>query len=699
VATASSSAGLRSERKRRAPVLDVSVLGGFRVERRDSGGSIHEWQRRSAKTFMKLLATCPEHSLHREQIVEVLWPGVEMDSAFNSLGKALHAVRHVLEPDLPPRGSSAYVRTSDSMVMLAMERVSIDADRFQQLAEQALRAVDVDACELALAAYEGELLPEDRYADWCAERRGFLVELRVRLLLELAEAHEARGSCNLAADRLREVLRDDPSREAVHRRLMRLYVQMGMPDQAVRQFQRCEVALRSELDLTPQQETLSLAKEVLHNQVTVHPVRPATARPAKPSGTHEEIADERTPDRPFVGQSVLIDALCATLVDTKRSGGGMVLLSGEAGVGKTVFLEELAADVTRRGGAVLWGGAGAHATHFACGPFAVALEGHAASRSEDERNELARRYPALARFVPSLGLGAQLPPLAADPGDNRLGLLTEIVRLLTDLARRQPVLVVLGDLLDVDPVSLDLVRYLAHLAAQRQWMLIGAVRDDQLVADTVLRRMFDAMMRERLCRKLELRCLSAAECSELLRAVVPADRLTGDLAEHVYAETRGNPHLVLELVRDLNVGGEDLRSSRGDGSRPDGNGRPFLSSLDVTRLVHVDGATRRVLELVAAAKVRAISLRDLRAGASLLEPPVPDSQLLDALDRGLELRLLEERGGGYGFRHPLISTRLHEGLALHRREQLHAALSRTNSGRGLECSCGTCAMCGVGSRS
>jgi DNA-binding SARP family transcriptional activator len=662
--------------------------------RRGAESPVSDWQRRSAKALTKLLATCPEHALHREQIVELLWPGIEMASALNSLGKALHAIRHALEPDLPPRGSSAYLRTKDSMVALAMEHVLIDADRFQELAQQALQAGDVGACESALAAYAGELLPEDRYADWCAGRRAFLAELRVRLLLRLAEAHEGRGSLELAVDRLREVLREDPVREAVHRQLMRLYMRMGTPDQVVRQFQLCEAALRSQLDMSPQAETVALVSEVLHSRDT--PQLPAPH--AKPPGQRQSLSSDRSPTakangRPFVGRAHLIDAIYGSLAGRKPSGEGMIVVSGESGVGKTRFLEELAAEARRRGAAVLWGGPGAHATHFACGPFAVALEGYAASRSEDERHELAHRYPALAGFVPSLGLGVQLPPLAADPGDDHLGLMTEIVRLLTDLSRSQPVLVVLGDLHDVDPFSLDLVRYLAHLAATRPWLLTAAVREEQLVAAPELRRMLGAMLRERLCRKLELPCLTAAECSELLGAVVPRRSINSEFIEHVYTQSRGNPLLVLELVRELTNGHEHPPSEGVNGSHNGGGRRPFLSSLEATRLAHVDGTTRRVLELVAAANVPAISLGDLRDGAGSLASPVSGVPLLDALDRGLDLRLLEERGGGYGFRHPLIRTALYEGLPRHRREELDAALSGANAGRGLECSCGTCAVC------
>src|SRR5712671_3250410 len=184
-------------------LLRMRLLGGFRVEHADMAQAVSGWQRRSAKTLTKLLATCPGHALHREQILDILWPGADIDSALNSFGKALHAARHAFEPDLPRRTDSAYLWLTDAVLALNTEHVVIDADKFEELAEDALRSQDAKAYESALAAYGGELLPEDRYADWCAERRSFLAELRVRLLVGRAEVLENRGACNEAADQLR----------------------------------------------------------------------------------------------------------------------------------------------------------------------------------------------------------------------------------------------------------------------------------------------------------------------------------------------------------------------------------------------------------------------------------------------------------------------------------------------------------------
>src|SRR4051812_38281863 len=78
-------------KKRSVPELRLGLLGGFRAERVGVDSAVTGWQRRSAKTLTKLLATSPGHALHREQLVDVLWPGVDFESALNSFGKALHA--------------------------------------------------------------------------------------------------------------------------------------------------------------------------------------------------------------------------------------------------------------------------------------------------------------------------------------------------------------------------------------------------------------------------------------------------------------------------------------------------------------------------------------------------------------------------------------------------------------------------------
>jgi DNA-binding SARP family transcriptional activator len=679
------------------PLLSMRLFGGFQVQRAGAACAVSGWQRRSAKTLTKLLATCPGHRLHREQVIDILWPSADVESALNSLGKALHAARHAFEPDLPRRKDSAYLRMTDAMLALNADHVVIDADRFEQLAGKALRGRDVAAYESALAAYGGELLPEDRYADWCAERRSSLAELRVRVLLALATTLEERGASNEAADRLRTALAQDPTREAVHRHLMRLYAEMGTPDQAVRQFRLCQDLLRRELDLSPQPETVSLYHDIIASRVPPHAPaagrerlvacwppphvagssRPAPAPLLRPAPAPWPAPADAAPPRPFVGRERLIEQLCDQLVRGTHPQVRLVLITGEVGIGKTRLLEELATEAGRRGAAVLGSSPGAHARQFAWGLFAVALENYAVGLTEDERTKMARRYPVLARFVPSLGGRGELRAVTPGAGDYHLDLVPAVVRLLTDLGRKQPVLLVLGDLQDADPLSLDLLRYLAHLAARRPWLLVGTVRDDDAPAGPELGRTIEAMIRERLCLGIGLRGLTRQDCDTLVRALLPGGCPGDRLLDQIYTWSRGNPLFVGELVREirqradyLDSGASGRRSSLAAMLVP-----TRVRALAAARLATMDETLRRVLGLAAASGATEISLGELRTGGAALEPPVPEAELLDALDRALQMRVLEERSSGYAFRQPLFRAALYKNLSRHRRDQFQAALA------------------------
>jgi DNA-binding SARP family transcriptional activator len=633
--------------KRAVPQLRLQLLGGFQAERAGDLWPVSGWQRRSAKTLTKLLATCRGHQLHREQLLEILWPEVELESALNSFGKALYAARRALEPELLPRECSAYLRLTDSMVALRTENVWIDADHFEQLAESALRQGELGAYEDALAAYGGELLPEDRYEDWCVQRRDHLAGLHTRLLVGVAEALETRGAHDAAAARLHDVLELDPTSEDVHRRLMRLYLSTGARDHAVRQFQLCQDALRRELDLVPGQETQALYEEILADP------GPAEARP-----TGGAVA------APFVGRESILQNLGEQLTQADAGSGRIILVSGETGVGKSRLVAEFAAEARRRGSCVLSGGSGAHTNHLAYGPFAVALEGYAASCSDVERQVLAQRYPTLVPFVPSLGIGNQPQPAGDHGGDDQLYLVPAIVRLLTDLARRQSIVLILGDLHGLHRSSLNLLEYLAPLAAERRWLIVGTYREEGLARGSQLRRTIAATEREGLCLRCELDRLPRPDCDRLVRALLPAARADDLVLDHVYDRSLGNPLFVEELVREM------TEPSELPACVP-----TSLRALVGLRMASMKESVRRVLALVAAAGGQEISLSNLRAGAAALTPPVGDVALFDALDRALELRILEERNGFYAYRHPLVRSALYEDLSKHRRDEMHAALT------------------------
>jgi DNA-binding SARP family transcriptional activator len=646
------------------PSLRLSLLGGFRAEVNGQVVPEAAWGRPSARTLVKLLAVTPGHRLHRDQALEALWPELAPDSALNGFRKALHLARRALEPDLPHRGASAHLHLVDETVSLASGRVWVDVDHFQALAEAALAGADVAAHEAALAAYGGELLPEDRYADWLADRQAALATLHLALLSCLAEALERRGAATAAAERLRQVVRHDPTSEEAHRRLMRLYALSGSRHQALRQYQACRAALARELAVEPEPATEALYQDILAGRLVggaeaAGPTAPATLPPAL-----------QAPAGPLVGRERALALLLDSLEQASAGRGSLLLIGGEAGVGKSRLAAEAARAAHRRGAFVLWGASYEAEGQLPYGPFVAAFDGYLATRPMAERRSLAGVAPELARLLPSLAPAAGAASPGAGAEDERARLFAAVGRLLGQLAGERPVLLVLDDLHAADAASLQLLHALARAAGQRRWLLLGAYREDELAARPDLRQLSADATRAGYCRRLDLLPLARPDCDRLAQGLLPGGAIEPALLEQIHALSLGNPLFAQELVRALHERG-DLRLVDGRWSAPAQEAivPRQVGDLIEARVRRLGDDARRALSLAAVAGMES-SFAVLRAASDLAEGP-----LLDALDAALAARILDERGVGYAFRHPLLRAALYERLSGPRRRRLHAALA------------------------
>lgn len=300
------------------PPVRLFLLGGLRAERNGEPVPDSAWKRRSARALVKLLALAPGYRLHREQVIDLLWPDTDPAAGANNLYQALHAARRALDADAS--GSSSCLRVANDLVLLDPERVWVDADHFQRTVAQGLRSNELDLLEAALEGYRGELLPEDRYEDWVAARRETLSGLHLRVLLHLAGLLEERGQTEAAAERLSQALAVDPTQEEVQRRLMRLHATSGNRSQALRQYQACCEALRRELDAEPEEETRQLYEEVVAGRVAPHTM------------TQRVLPTLPEPPTPLVGREQEITEIQELY---QQTGARLVTLSGPGGVGKT----------------------------------------------------------------------------------------------------------------------------------------------------------------------------------------------------------------------------------------------------------------------------------------------------------------------------------------------------------------------------
>jgi DNA-binding SARP family transcriptional activator len=227
------------------PTLAIHLLGPFRIA--VNGAEIEErlWTRRKSKTLVKLLALQPHRQLHREQVMELLWPELDLEAAVNNLHKTIHAARRALEPELKAGAESGFIVTQDQQVILRSPgELWIDFQVFERFAAAALKSHDAAACESALELYGGDLLSEDLYEDWAVSRREQLRLLRQKLLRRLAQIHETNGHHQQAIESYQRLVAASPSDEEAHRHLMRLYALTGDRRQAMRQYQQLQTMRR-----------------------------------------------------------------------------------------------------------------------------------------------------------------------------------------------------------------------------------------------------------------------------------------------------------------------------------------------------------------------------------------------------------------------------------------------------------------------
>jgi DNA-binding SARP family transcriptional activator len=241
------------------PSMTVRLLGPFELFVGGAQVSAERWLRRKPRSLVKLLALQPRRQLHREQIIDLLWPDADFESAANNLHKAIHAARRALEPDLKSGSRSRFVVIRDNLVALcAPGGVHVDVEAFESRAAAALRSDNPKLLEAALDLYRGDLLPEDLYEDWAVASRERLRGLYGDLLFRLARLREESGDYAEGVGLLRNLVAADPTNEEAHQRLMRLQALTGNRLGAFRQYRQLVQVLRSEAGVEPDRTTVEL---------------------------------------------------------------------------------------------------------------------------------------------------------------------------------------------------------------------------------------------------------------------------------------------------------------------------------------------------------------------------------------------------------------------------------------------------------
>ncbi len=250
--------------------LYIQTFGPFRAWRKGQEIPRAAWAREKALQLLQLLVCHRGQLLHRDQIMEAIWPDNSPSSGATGLRVALSALRSTLEPDRESGTDGLFVRREGEAIRLALESgIRVDADEFSRLIKSARtgEASDLEGSislyESALALYRGEFLGENRYAEWAEaerqqRRREFLTaaERLAGLLLRTGETERASRWAET-------MLQHDPLHEAAYTILMEAYWRQGSRALAVRAYDRCRKRLRDSLGVGPSERTRSMLEKIL----------------------------------------------------------------------------------------------------------------------------------------------------------------------------------------------------------------------------------------------------------------------------------------------------------------------------------------------------------------------------------------------------------------------------------------------------
>jgi len=301
--------------------LHLQLLGGFTVQVGETMIGEAQWKSRRARNLVKLLALAPGHRLHRDQIIDTLWPDADLSAAANSLHQTLFTARRILDTLAP-----GCLTLDEGFLSLSGgegQVLSVDVDQFETAAAKARGSQDPQVYQSGLALYSGELLPEDRYEEWAVHRRDTLHQAYLQLLLNLAHLQESLRDYLAGIGTLLRLLAADPSHEEAHAGLMRLYALSGRRQQALRQYQTLREVLEIELDAEPSPSTRQLYEAIQSGQLGVEaPVSLPIA-----STRHHNLPVQLTS---FVGREHEIVEVSRLIIDHR-----LVTLTGSGGTGKT----------------------------------------------------------------------------------------------------------------------------------------------------------------------------------------------------------------------------------------------------------------------------------------------------------------------------------------------------------------------------
>ena len=379
----------------------------------------------------------------------------------------------------------------------------------------------------------------------------------------------------------------------------------------------------------------------------------------------------------FVGRQREMAALKSALDNAQTGQPRMVMLVGEAGIGKTSTAKEFTKFAAAQGSKVLWGRCYESIGMPPYWPWVQAIRSYVRdSDPEILRSVMGAGAGDIAEIVPEVMerlSGLEPSPRLDNPEQARVRLFDSITNFLERASRLQPLVLVLDNLHWADQPTLLLLEFLAQEFSNGQILVLGTYRDEEISAEHPLTRVLSELTKTPNFQRLPLKGLSLEDVGELI-TLMSGVTPPRDLVETVFTRTQGNLLFVTEVVRLLVQDSELLlddrhRTADSDFGIPDGV-REAISG----RLVRLSDACNQALT-TASVIGREFSLGQLER----VHAGETDESLLELMEEGLNSRVIEEiphAVGRYQFTHVMVQETLASTLSATRRSRMHGEIGR-----------------------
>lgn len=623
--------------------MEYAVLGHLEV-RRD--GAVLDLGTPLQRALLALLLVENGRPVSTDRIADALWGEAPPQDPAASVQTYVFRLRRLLEPGRE-RGAVSVLERTSTGYRLDVTAASVDAHRFQALAAQARRLLEHGAPDAAATAAaqalglwrDGSALPELVDVPGVQPFRARLAEVRLACLEDGLAAQVALGRLAEALPELDALTAAHPYRERPWLLLMTALHRAGRTAEALERFQQVRQLLDEELGLQPGPALRDLQRRVLSEEsgLTSEPVLESagaaerTAVLTEPAG-----APSRVPDDALVGRLREQAAIARVLGETTRSGLRVVLVEGEAGIGKSRLAREAVAMAGASGQGTAW-----------------------ATCHEDD--DLPALWP-WRRLLGALCAGAA----SAGPTESEAGMFAVFEQVATGLrlaAAARPLLLVIDDLQWADPTSLRLLAYLAVEARDADAALVLTCRSGPREED--LTRALSVVARSPGFTHLPLRGLSDSDSTLLVEGVLRRGGSPGMSREQLAALLErggGNPFFTIELARLVT---EDARLRTDRTALP-----PAVRETVGARLARLPLAVRAALHIAAVVGAE-VDVRLLLRVSSM-----PPDQLLTGLDMATAAGLLAPtRGERLRFTHALVRETVLAEIGDLQRRRVHATIA------------------------